>query len=84
MIILDSDKKSKTDIFVDSFLPKNSVYRIDRNDIANSLVKALIFFSKNPEKLIFYSKNISSISKTLKSWNYRINQEIKLLKKLNE
>lgn len=84
MIILNSDLKSKTDKFVDSFIPDNAVYRIDRNDIVNSLVHALTFFSKNPEKLLFYSKNISLVSKKLKSWENRIEEEINLLKRLNE
>ena len=84
MIILNSDLKTKTDIFVDSFIPDNAVYRIDRNDIVNSLVNALTFFSKNPEKLLFYSKNISLVSKKLKSWENRIEEEINLLKILNK
>ena len=84
MIILNSDLKTKTDIFVDSFIPDNAVYRIDRNDIVNSLVNALTFFSKNPEKILFYSKNISLVSKKLKSWENRIEEEINLLKILNK
>ena len=56
MIILNSDLKTKTDIFVDSFIPDNAVYRIDRNDIVNSLVNALTFFSKKSRKTFILFK----------------------------
>ena len=56
MIILNSDLKSKTDKFVDSFIPDNAVYRIDRNDIVNSLVHALTFFPKIQKTFILFKE----------------------------
>jgi hypothetical protein len=84
MIILDSDKELEIDLFVDEFLPQNSVIRIDRNNIEESLFKAFVKISENKRVVSNLSKNIKPISNKLESWEDRIIKEIKIILKAYE
>ena len=81
MVILDSDKESEIDLFVDEFLPPNSVIRIDRNNIEESLFKTFVKISENKRVVSNLSKNIKLISNKLEPWDDRINKEIKIILK---
>ena len=84
MVILDSDKESEIDLFVDEFLPLNSVIRIDRNNIEESLFKTFVKISENKRVVSNLSKNIKLISNKLEPWDDRINKEIKIILKAYE
>lgn len=81
MIILNSDWKTETDLFVDKFIPKNAVIRIDRDDIENELIRVFNELSNNKKLINELKKNIKNVSSKLKSWDNRINQEINIILK---
>ena len=84
MVILNSDKKTETDLFVDKFIPKNAVIRIDRDNIENELI-SVFHEIMNDNKLIDKLKNnIKYVSSKLESWEDRINKEINIILKAYE
>ena len=80
MIIPKSQKEKNIDIYTEKILKENTVYRVTNSDATEEVADAIIYLAKNKRIRNNLEKNIYSVSNTyIKSWEYRIKAEYKLL-----
>ena len=82
IIIPESQKINSIDIFTDQLLPENSVYRIKNSDDIEGLVSLTNKLLSNEKKILEKKKGLNKVKNSLKTWDQRINYEIKLLKEV--
>ena len=81
MVIPKPQKEKLIDIQTYKLL-KNSVLYYKVND-ANDLAKKIIFLLENSDFILEYKKKISKIkSSIIKTWEERVTEELKIIKKL--
>ena len=82
IIIPESQKINSIDVFTDQLLPEDSVYRIKNSDDIEGLVSLTNKLLSNEKKILEKKKGLNKVKNSLKTWDQRINYEIKLLKEV--
>ena len=82
IIIPESQKINSIDVFTDQLLPEDSVYRIKNSDDIEGLVSLTNKLLSNEKKILEKKKGLNKVKNSLKTWDQRINFEIKLLKEV--
>lgn len=82
IIIPESKKINGIDVFTDSLLPLNAVFRIKDSDDINGLTRLINNLLVNEKKILETKKELKKVKKSLKDWEQRIDYEIKLLEQI--
>ncbi len=82
IVIPESKKINGIDIFTDSLLPRNSVFRIKDCDDINGLTRLINNLLVNENKILETKKELKKVKKSLKDWKQRIDYEINLLENI--